>query len=322
MAKTIRTTILTGVLVFAATAIQAQTQYEAAATYKSAAALYSTDYVAAIDSFEKCIKICEAVGADANEVKGAAIKVLPGLYQKKMVSFTNDKKYPEAILASKTTLEVATKYNDTTVIETVKKAQPNLYSSLGFNLQKANDNAGAVQAFDSAISINPNFTKAIFGKALSYVRLGNNPKVVENLDLALTKTQADNDSTFTKQIQKLGRDYFKAAGQKSKQAKKFAEALDNFNTSLKYGEDKDVYYNIANVYNAQKKFDLAITNAQKGLDLETGDANAKAKYLYELAAAQAGKGLTNDACGNYKSAMINKQFEAACKAQITNLKCK
>ena len=120
----------------------------------------------------------------------------------------------------------------------------------------------------------------------------------------------------------MGRDYFKGAGIKTKQAKKFAEALDLFNSSLKYGEDKDVYYNIANIYNSQKKFDLAITNAQKGLDLETGAADAKAKYFYELAAAQAGKGLTNDACGNYKSAMLNKQFEAACKAQITNLKCK
>jgi tetratricopeptide (TPR) repeat protein len=322
MTKTIRTTILTGVLVLAATAIQAQTQYEAAATYKNAAELYNTDYVAAIDSFEKCIKMCEVVGAAADEVKGAAIKVLPVLYQKKMISYTNDKKYPEAILASKKTFEVATQYNDTTVLQTVKNAQPNLYASLGFNLQKANDNAGAIQAFDSAISINPNFSKAIFGKALSYIRLNNNAKVVENIDLAITKTQADNDSVFTQQIQKLGRDYFKSAGLKSKQAKKFADALDNFNTSLKYGEDKDVYYNIANINNAQKKYDLAITNAQKGLDLEPGDANAKAKYIYELAVAQAGKGLKNDACGNYKSAMINKQFEAACKAQMTNLKCK
>jgi len=315
-----KTGLLTGAFMLAAVAIQAQTKYEAAATYKNAAELFSTNYIAAIDSFEKCIKICEIVGAEADEVKSGAVKVLPGLYQKKMISLTNDKKFPEALLASKKTMEVAEKYQDAAVAENVKTAQVNLYTGLGFNLQKAGDNASAVLNFDSALVINPNFTKAIFGKALSYMRTGESPKVIENIDLAMVK--AGSDSVTFKQYQKTARDYFKGAGLKSKQAKKATEALDNFNTSLKYGEDKDVYYNIANINNSQKKYDIAILNAQKGLALETGADDAKAKYLYELAAAQAGKGMVSEACGNYKSAMINKQFEAACKAQLTNLKCK
>ncbi len=59
----------------------------------------------------------------------------------------------------------------------------------------------------------------------------------------------------------------------------------------KYGDDKDLFYYFADVYNKQKNFDKGTEYAQKGLALETGGPDAKAKFYFQLALAQAGKGI-------------------------------
>ena len=56
------------------------------------------------------------------------------------------------------------------------------------------------------------------------------------------------------------------------------------------------------------------------MDLETGDAEAKAKFYFQLALAQKGKGQTAEACASFKSAMFGA-FAEASKAERTNLKC-
>ena len=118
----------------------------------------------------------------------------------------------------------------------------------------------------------------------------------------------------------LFRSYFRAAGSQANQAENLEEALTMLNKASKYGEDKDLYYYFADVYNKQKNFDKGIESAQNGLALETGDAEAKAKFYYQLAVAQAGKGQTAEACASFKNSLYGP-FEEASKAQRKNLKC-
>jgi predicted Zn-dependent protease len=92
------------------------------------------------------------------------------------------------------------------------------------------------------------------------------------------------------------------------------------NKAAKYGDDKDLFYFFADVYNKQKNFSSGAEYAQKGLDLETGNTEAKAKFYYQLAVAQAGKGQTANACASFKNAMFGA-FAEASKAQSKNLKC-
>jgi hypothetical protein len=54
--------------------------------------------------------------------------------------------------------------------------------------------------------------------------------------------------------------------------------------------------------------------------METGAAEAKAKFYYQLAVAQAGKGQTAEACASFKNAVYGPFAEPA-KAQMKNLKC-
>lgn len=310
-----------GFFIISASGLQAQvTKKDAADTYNRGIAANATDPIAAIDSFERSVKLATQVGDEANDIKVQAGKVLPGLYYKKVVKLTNEKKFDEAIIACKEAIKSSETYGNDNVKEETKKIMVQVLTNIGNNLTKANDQPNAIKSYDSALSINPNYTKAIFYKAIVYTKLGDAPKFTETIDLAISKAKTDNDTAFSKQMEKVALNFFKNSGIKSNKAKKTVEAIGFLNTSLKYGNDEDVFYYLANIFNTQKKYSDAVVNAQKGLDMETGPAEAKAKFYYELAVAQLGKGEKDNACGNFKNASFGP-FASAAKAQMTNAKC-
>ena len=93
------------------------------------------------------------------------------------------------------------------------------------------------------------------------------------------------------------------------------------NKAAKYGDNKDLFYYFADVYNKQKNFSNGAEYANKGLTLETGDAEAKAKFYFQLGLAQEGKGQIPEACASFKNSMYGA-FAEPSKVQRTNLKCK
>jgi tetratricopeptide (TPR) repeat protein len=276
----------------------------------------------ALESFEKCIKICEQIGDSAADIKAKAVTVLPDLYfQKAYNLLTVDKKIDESIKAAKVTLKVAEKYDDPNVKESTQKLLIQAYSNMASNFVTGKDNLKAIQAFDSVLMINPNHIPSLYNKALMYKGLDNALKFTETIDLYIEKLKTTGDTAKIVQANQVARDYFRIAGGKANQANKLPEALSLLNSASKYGTDKNIYYQYASIYNKQKKFTLAAENAQKGLDLENGTTpEAKAKYYYELGTAQAGKGETGNACESLKNAMYGPFLQAA-KAQRTNLKC-
>lgn len=300
------------------TSINAQSKNEAIEAYNQGVGLMKTDTKGAINSFEKSIQISEQVGDSAADLKDKAIAVLPDLYYQLAYKSYTDKNIPGAVKASKKTIEVAKKYNNDKSKERAETLLTQLYVLQGSTYFKNNENEKALSAFDSALLVNPGFTKALLNKALIYRKMDNAQLFGETIDKFIEKS--GDDTVQTQQAKKLAVDYYRTSGAKANQAKKVDEALNFLNTAGKYGEDKDVYYQLANIYNKQKKFDEAAENAQKGLDLETGAADAKAKFYYELAVALAGKGETENACANFKNALYGP-FLAPSKAQMTNLKC-
>ena len=134
------------------------------------------------------------------------------------------------------------------------------------------------------------------------------------------KVKSVNDSVKIKQASKLALEYFRAAGSQASLANKLDEAIVMLNKAAKYGDDKDLFYYFADVYNKQNNYDSGTEFARKGLALETGSPEAKAKFYFQLALAQTGKGQTADACASFKNAMYGP-FAEPSKAQRTNLKC-
>lgn len=298
-----------------------QSYNEAATLYNEGIGVMKADVALAIESFEACIKMCDEVGDSALDLRTKAGNVVADLYfQKAYRIYSIEKKVPEAIEAAQEAIIMCEKYNNERSKEKTEKFLVQLYAINGSNSFKEKNYENAIIAFDNALKINPDYTAAIFNKALVYKAMDDIEQFAPAIDLFIEKTSAANDTAQVSKGQKLALDYFRVAGNKANQANNLNDAANLLTSALKYGEDKDVCYALANVLNKQKKYDEALANAEKGLTLETGNAEAKAKFYYELAVAQAGKGDIETACQSFINARYGVFVEAS-KAQITNLKC-
>ncbi|HUW92954.1 MAG TPA: hypothetical protein VMV74_07310 [Bacteroidales bacterium] len=321
---------INGIRIFAAllaisaiigTNLNAQGRNDVITVYNEGAKAIQTDLQAAIGAFEKVITLSDQVGEDAADLRGKAIKVLPGLYYKLAANTYNEKKpAPEIIKAAKTASAVAEKYGNATNEENAGKILVQGYNAMAAEFFARNDYENALVAFDSLLSINPDYLSAIYNKALIYIRQDSAGAFEGTIDLYLEKLNSANDEEKTQKASTMALEYFRSAGSKAIQANKLDDALVLLNKAAKYGDDKDLFYFFADVFNKQGNFDSGAEYSQKGLGLETGDAEAKAKFYYQLAVAQVGKGQTTEACESFKNALYGA-FAEASKAQRTNLKC-
>jgi len=301
--------------------LNAQTRYDVIDAYNEGAKTMQTDVKAAIEAFEKVVVLSDKVGETAADLKQKAVQVLPGLYVKLAANTLTEKKpASETIKASKRAAAAADKYASAANKENASRLLVQGYYNLGTEYFTAKDYNNALLAFDSLLVINPSFLNAIYNKALIYRTQNNATAFEENIDLFLQKVKSGNDSVKVKQASKLALEYFRASGSQANQANKLDEAIVMLNKAAKYGDDKGLFYYFADVYNKQKNFNSGADYAQKGLALETGDAEAKAKFYFQLAIAQAGKGQTSNACASFKNAMYGA-FTEPSKVQRTNLKC-
>jgi tetratricopeptide (TPR) repeat protein len=303
------------------TNINGQDRNEVIKYYNEGAKAMQTDPKAAIVAFETVVTLSDKVGETAADLKQKAVQVLPGLYVK-VASGTLTEKKPaaETIKAAKTAAKAAEKYGSTTNKENAGKILVQGYYNMGTEFFTKKDYENALKAFDSLLVINPGYTAAIYNKALVYRSQNNAVAFEETIDSYLGKLDTLKDAEKTKQASTMAIEYFRAAGSQANQANKLDDALLMLNKAAKYGDDKDLFYYFADVYNKQKNFDSGAEYAQKGLALETGAAEAKAKFYFQLGLAQAGKGKTADACASFKNAMYGP-FAEPSKAQRTNLKC-
>ncbi len=304
------------------TGLHAQVYNDAAIEYNKGVAKYSTDIDSAIILFEDCLKICEIVGDTTEDIKFKVVQVLPNLYFQKAFNFlTIDKNVDACLKASKKSLSVAQKYEDAETVDKTQKIMIQAYSTMGSTFFTNSENDKALSAFDSVLAINPDHLASIYNKSLLYKKSNNQEKYGETIDLYIEKLKAEGDTIKVAKASKSALEYYRGLASKANQANNLPEALNLLNTATKYGEDEDVYYYYAAVYNKQKKFADAAVSAKKGLDMETGAPEAKAKFYYELGVAQVGKGDKTNACESFKNSMYGPFLEAS-KAQRTNLQCK
>jgi tetratricopeptide (TPR) repeat protein len=301
--------------------LNAQTRNDVINAYNEGAKTMQTDVKAAIGSFEKVVVLSDQVGETAADLKQKAVQVLPGLYVKLASNSLSEKKpAPETIKAAKNAAAASEKYGSAPNKENAMKILVQGYYNLGTEFYTKKDYTNALLAFDSLLVINPSYLNAIYNKALIFRSQNNATAFEQNIDLFIEKVKSNNDSVKVKQASKLALEYFRASGSQANQANKLDEAISMLNKAAKYGDDKDLFYYFADVYNKQKNYNSGAEYAQKGLALETGSAEAKAKFYFQLAMAQAGKGQTADACASFKNAMYGA-FAEPSKVQRTNLKC-
>lgn len=316
--------IAAGIIVISAiigSNLQAQDRNEVIKAYNEGATAMKTDPPAAIKAFENVITLADKVGESAADLKQKAVQVLPGLYTNIAVNALSQKKpVPEIMKAAKSAVAAAEKYGTPAHKENASKVMVQAYNAMAAGYFGQNDLNNALAAFDSALSINPNYISAIYNKAMIYVKQNNADSFEQTIDSYIEKVKAANDEAKVKQASTMALEYFRSSGSKANQANKLDDALALLNKAAKYGDDKDLFYYFADVYNKQKNFDSGLEYANKGLALETGEAEAKAKFYFQMGLAQEGKGLTADACASFRNALFGA-FAAPSKAKRTNLKC-
>jgi len=315
---------IAGILIVSAivgTNLNAQERNDVIKVYNEGAKAMQTDIPAAIKAFEDVVALSDKVGESVNDLKQKAIQVLPGLYLRAANNTIKESKpMPEIIRAAKKAVAVAEKYGTATSKENASKIMVQAYNTMASNYFTQKNYENALLAFDSLLVISPGNLNAIYNKALIYRSQNNAGAFEETIDLYLGKLESGKDDEKEKQASVLALEYFRAAGSQANQANNLDEALILLNKAAKYGDDKDLFYYFADVYNKQKNFNSGAEYAQKGLTLEAGAAEAKAKFYFQLGLAQAGKGQTADACASFKNAMYGP-FAEPSKAERTNLKC-
>ena len=301
--------------------LNAQERNDVIRAYNEGAKAIQTDLPASIKAFENAITLADQVGETAADLKEKAIKALPGLYVRNALNALNEKKpAPEIIQAAKQAAAASEKYGSTTNKENANKILVSGYGNLAGEYFANNDFDNALATFDSLLAINPDYLTAIYNKSLIYIKQSDSELFEKTIDLFLEKLKAGNEEDRAKQASTMALEYFRAAGSQALQANNPGEALVMLNKAAKYGDDKDLFYFFADAYNKQNNFDKGLEYAQKGLEIETGDSEAKAKYYYQIATSQVGKGMTSEACTSFKNSSFGA-FAEASKAQMTNLKC-
>jgi tetratricopeptide (TPR) repeat protein len=301
--------------------ITAQEKNDAIKAFNEAVELMKSDPVGSIASFENCIKLCVQVGDSALDIQVKAEQVLPGLYYQKAYNvLVKDKNNSGGLLVSKQAMKVAEKYNNGGVKENINKLLVQAYSAMASEYVNKKEYENAILAFDSVLAINPGHLNALYYKALMYRGLNKDNEFEAAIDLYVSKLNPGTDADKLEQARKAARDYFRIAGGKANQAKKYADAIVLLDKAAKYGEDENICYQYASVYNKQNNRAKALEYAQKGLGLSTGTAEDKAKYYFEMAEAQTNLGKKTEACESYKNAKYGP-FVQASDAQLKNLGC-
>jgi tetratricopeptide (TPR) repeat protein len=318
----IKTGSFLAAFVLSTAVISAQTKNDVIKAYNEGAGAIQTDALAAIKAFENVVALSKQVGDSATDLRQKAIKVLPSLYYNVASdALTAKKPAADVIKAAKNAIAAAEKYENPTTKQNATNLLLKGYNILASDFFSKNDYPNAIASFDSVLAINPDYASTIYNKSLIYMKQANSDEFEKTVDLYLTKMKPGADDARIKQASSMALGYFRAAGSKADASNKLDDALTALTKAAKYGDDKDLFYYFAEVYNKQKNYDKGLEYGKKGLDLEAGAPEAKAKFYFQIALAQEGKGQTAEACETFKNSSFGI-FAEPSKVKRNNLKCK
>ena len=313
---------LTIVSTFSFKNLQAQTKEEAVLAFNSTLELSKTDMAGAVAKMQEVVKMCTAIGKEADTLKMKATTVIPVWQYNVGNNLKNDKKFDLAMAAYEKSSEFAVTYGDDNIKEKSASQLVLLYMGKGSTYYKADKADSALLFLDKALALNPEYSKAIFTKGQVYKKKGDNAKMLENMQLAITTATKTNDTVIIKAAKNMIGSSLNQEGIAAYNKKMYADAVTKLNSALEYGfKTKDLYYVLASSNNSLKKYDEAITAANAGMAMDEQTNEKLARYYCEIAKAYEGKKDIGNACSNYKKAAYGS-FAQFSNDKIKNvLKC-
>lgn len=276
------------------------------------------DYTGAIAAYKKALEISNALGDEGAELAMKSEKQLALSYFGYGKSLFTAKNLESALEQFSLAAEYAKKIADDKTLDAAHTYMAGINYGLGNNLLKGENYAGAIEKYQAALQIKPDYYKAYYGMGLVYKKQDNLPLMKENLDKVIS--MAGNDQKAIDNSKEAIATTYRNEGAKSLQANDYQVAFDYLKISLEYdAADPKSYYYLAVSSNGLKLWDDALAAANKALELETGE---KSDIHFEVAKAHEGKGETDLACQAYKNVTGGVNVKAAAYQMEQVLKCK
>ncbi|MCQ2135868.1 MAG: tetratricopeptide repeat protein [Bacteroidales bacterium] len=171
--------LIAAAALLAAFSASAQDMKEATEIAKAAnEAWMGGDFDTALSSFKEALSIAEQCGDEGLELAVACQSAIPQIMLSQGKNLINEKKYDEAVAKLNEVAEVAESYGETSIADKAKKLVPDAINRKAGTLLKAQDFAGAVEALNQLIAINP-------ANGQAYVNLGAAQEKLGNMDEAI-----------------------------------------------------------------------------------------------------------------------------------------
>lgn len=321
--KTIKFFGLLGVFALAFTLnASAQTKADAAQQYNDGVAAFNAkNYAVAIAAFDKAIALAEQVGDEANDVKEGSIKLLPSSHLQNAMLFYKDKKFVESIKEFNTAIQVGKKYNDTKVVASASNAVPQLYRIMGNQEYTSGNYDKAKEYYNMGLQLNPEATNSLLGLGLVYAKQNKVDSALVYFDKVIEIGKSTNKLDEVAKANSQARDLMLEQASNAEKAKKYEEAVNDYNSALKYAPQSEVvYYKLAFCNYTMSKWEDAENAANKALEYTLNPADKAKVYFLLAGVAESRKDIPN-ACANYKKAITNPKYKAQAAARIKALKC-
>lgn len=294
---------------------------EAGAKYNEGAELdKAKNYSGAIQAWEESIKICEAVGAEADELKATVQKVLAYTYFKEGITLYKQKEYDQAIAALINSEKIATLIDDARTQKQASTYIPKIFATKGLELLQDKKHDAALEVFNNALEHNPKCVDAFYGIGMTYKDMNQIDKATEAFDNVLLYGEGiDAAEKKVESSKEAALVLLETNAATELQNNNSAETLKLLTKALEYSQNSyNTYYLLALANNKLKNWDATIEAAKKAMALSTENASA---LNFQLGIAYEGKNDAANACASYKKVTSGPNVELA-KFQITQvLKC-
>ncbi|MDD2419456.1 MAG: tetratricopeptide repeat protein [Bacteroidales bacterium] len=305
---------------FTAISVQGQDMATATELYNSGAkALSESNYVVAIESFNKALKMLEALpeedrGEDGNALVAEAKSVLPQIYLRYGKELASSGNIDSSMEQLKLAADVAKKFNVEGVSEEVESLMPQLLMADASALLNEGKLAEAIAGFNKLVALDSANKDAYLRIGLAQSRLND-----ENAALAAFEKAAKYGETANapKQISVI---YLKRSAAAVK-GRDWKAVYENAKKANEYSVTSNGHKLIGLSSVQLKKYDEAIEAIDSYLSMEP-NARDKNSMMYNLAVSYEAKGNSAKACGYYKQLLNDPTYKQMAEYKVkTQLKC-
>ncbi len=267
--------ILAGV--FLAASLSAQTLTDVINEFNTGVEkVNSQEYDAALEHFNQVLAQAETVGAEADDMKAQAEKLIPSTYYRQATTFMKRKQFDNAIPFLEKTVETAKLYNNNEEISTKAAGYlPQLYMRQGNQEWKNKNYDAAIEYFDKVLAVNPNIYQACQGKGMVYLDQDKTEEMLQCFANAKEGASAKNDTKTIEQINGVIDTYYnkfimeemEMVDPEENDYTYVVEACENALSANP--ENPRALYHLAIVSNKSVEYDKAVEYAQAALLHET-----------------------------------------------------